>query len=40
MQIICSREYLDPNRSMTDDEFYKRLNEHNDTNRIKYLVLE
>ena len=40
MQIICSREYLDPNRSMTDEEFYKQLTEHNDNNRIKFLVLE
>ena len=40
MQIICSRDFLDPNRSMTDKEFYKQLTEYNDNNRIKFLVLE
>ena len=40
MQIICSKEYLDPDNSFTDEEFYKMIKDHNDNNRIKYIILK
>jgi len=40
MQIICSRKDVDPECSMTDEELFKQLNEHNKINRIKLILLD
>ena len=40
MQIICSRKDVDPECSMTDEEFNKYIVEHNDKNRINIIILD
>jgi len=40
MQIICSRKDVDPECSMTDEEFNKYIVEHNEKYRINIIILD